>query len=135
MDDILIRGGQVIDGTGAPARVADVAIPLPFNIGASDLANGGFYQSADSLTEPLFGLRRHQSFRPVPDASFCVLIGRGELLPVFEIARLARPPIGPGTGLGLDRTESPRKLRGVRAPGASDPASEARRAFGIEFAG
>jgi N-acyl-D-amino-acid deacylase len=26
MDDVLIRGGQVIDGTGAPARVADVAI-------------------------------------------------------------------------------------------------------------
>ena len=26
MDDILIRGGQVIDGTGAPARVADVAV-------------------------------------------------------------------------------------------------------------
>ena len=26
MDDILIRGGQVIDGTGAPARTADVAI-------------------------------------------------------------------------------------------------------------
>ena len=26
MDDILIRGGQVIDGTGAPAREADVAI-------------------------------------------------------------------------------------------------------------
>jgi ribulose 1,5-bisphosphate synthetase/thiazole synthase len=27
MDDIVIRGGQVIDGTGAPARVAHVAIP------------------------------------------------------------------------------------------------------------
>src|SRR5215469_16088389 len=26
MDDILIKGGQVIDGTGAPARAADVAI-------------------------------------------------------------------------------------------------------------
>ena len=26
MDDILIRGGEVIDGTGAPGRVADVAI-------------------------------------------------------------------------------------------------------------
>ena len=26
MDDILIRGGQVIDGTGAPSRAADVAI-------------------------------------------------------------------------------------------------------------
>ena len=26
MDDILIRGGEVVDGTGAPARAADVAI-------------------------------------------------------------------------------------------------------------
>ena len=26
MDDILIRGGEVVDGTGAPARKADVAI-------------------------------------------------------------------------------------------------------------
>lgn len=26
MDDILIKGGQVIDGTGAPARLADVAV-------------------------------------------------------------------------------------------------------------
>ena len=26
MDDILIKGGQVIDGTGAPSRAADVAI-------------------------------------------------------------------------------------------------------------
>ena len=26
MDDILIKGGSVVDGTGAPARTADVAI-------------------------------------------------------------------------------------------------------------
>ncbi|MGD9714301.1 MAG: amidohydrolase family protein, partial [Thermomicrobiales bacterium] len=26
MDDILIRGGQLIDGTGAPGHVADIAI-------------------------------------------------------------------------------------------------------------
>jgi hypothetical protein len=50
--------------------VDDVAIPLPFNIGASQLANGGFYQSADSLSEPLFTARKHQAFRPVPSASF-----------------------------------------------------------------
>jgi len=50
--------------------VDDVAIPLPFNIGAWQLSSGGFYQSADSLTEPLFTVRSHQAFRPVPSASF-----------------------------------------------------------------
>jgi hypothetical protein len=50
--------------------VEDVAIPLPFNIGASQLSSGGFYQSADSLSEPLFTVRKHQAFRPVPSASF-----------------------------------------------------------------
>lgn len=50
--------------------VNDVAIPLPFNIGASQLSNGGFYQTADSLSEPLFTIRKHQAFRPVPSASF-----------------------------------------------------------------
>lgn len=50
--------------------VDDVAIPLPFNIGGSDFASGGMYLSADSLSEPLFNIRKHQGFRPVPDASF-----------------------------------------------------------------
>ncbi|MEQ1882877.1 MAG: hypothetical protein ABL878_18125, partial [Burkholderiales bacterium] len=50
--------------------VDDVAIPLPFNIGASQLASGGLYQSADSLSESLFTVRKHQAFRPVPSASF-----------------------------------------------------------------
>ncbi len=51
-------------------QVADVAIPLPFNIGASDFSNLPLYTSSDSLSEPLFALRKHQSFRPVPDASY-----------------------------------------------------------------
>ena len=45
--------------------VDDVAIPLPFNIGASDFSAANLYQSADSLSEPLFALRKHQAFRPV----------------------------------------------------------------------
>jgi hypothetical protein len=49
--------------------VEDVAIPLPFNIGASDFATGGMYLSADSLTEPWFGIRKHQAFRPVSSAN------------------------------------------------------------------
>jgi len=50
--------------------VDDIAIPLPFNIGASQLSSGGFYQSADSLSEPLFTIRMQQAYRPVPSASF-----------------------------------------------------------------
>jgi hypothetical protein len=50
--------------------VADVAIPLPFNIGASDFAANGLYLTADSLSEDLYTIRKHQSFRPVPSTSF-----------------------------------------------------------------
>lgn len=50
--------------------VQDLAIPMPFNIGASQLSEGAYYQSADSLSEPLFALRKHQAFRPVPSADY-----------------------------------------------------------------
>ncbi|SPE59672.1 hypothetical protein SBV1_340039 [Verrucomicrobia bacterium] len=46
-------------------NVDDVAIPLPFNIGASDFATTPFYTSSDSLSEPLFAIRKQQAFRPV----------------------------------------------------------------------
>jgi len=49
-------------------KVDDVAIPLPFNIGGSGFSGKNFYQSADSLTEPLFTIRKHQAFRPVDSA-------------------------------------------------------------------
>jgi hypothetical protein len=45
--------------------VDDVTIPLPFNIGDSDFSSKALYQSNDSLSEPLFGIRKHASFRPV----------------------------------------------------------------------
>jgi hypothetical protein len=48
-------------------RVDDVAVPLPFNLGASGFSGKPFYQSADSLTEPLFTIRKHQAFRAVPN--------------------------------------------------------------------
>jgi hypothetical protein len=44
--------------------VEDVAIPLPFNIGGSPNSTLNFYQSANSLTEPLFTQRKHPAFRP-----------------------------------------------------------------------
>ena len=45
--------------------VEDVAIPMPFNIGGSDFSSKNLWQASDSLSEPLFTVRKHQSFRPV----------------------------------------------------------------------
>ena len=45
--------------------VDDLAIPLPFNIGESGFSTRPLWQSSDSLTEPLFAIRKHQAFRPV----------------------------------------------------------------------
>ena len=50
--------------------VNDVCIPMPFNIGASDFSTKPLWQSADSLTEPLFAVRKHQAFRPVSSAAY-----------------------------------------------------------------
>jgi hypothetical protein len=55
-------------GDGGQIRswnVNDVAIPLPFNIGGSDFSTKALWQSSESLTEPLFAVRKHQAFRPV----------------------------------------------------------------------
>ena len=46
-------------------NVDDVAVPLPFNLGASDFSSRPLWQSSDSLSEPLFAIRKHQAFRPV----------------------------------------------------------------------
>jgi hypothetical protein len=43
--------------------VNDVAVPLPFNIGNSEYSSKKFWQSSNSLTEELFGIRKHQAFR------------------------------------------------------------------------
>jgi len=48
--------------------VQDVAVPLPFNIGASEFSTKKLWQSADSLSEELFSVRKHQAFRAVSTA-------------------------------------------------------------------
>ncbi len=49
--------------------VDDLAVPMPFNIGASEFATKKLWQSADSLSETLFEIRKHQPFRAVPSGS------------------------------------------------------------------
>jgi hypothetical protein len=52
--------------------VQDVAVPLPFNIGASEFSTKKLWQSADSLSEELFSVRKHQAFRAVSTADIFV---------------------------------------------------------------
>jgi hypothetical protein len=40
----------------------------------SDFSTRKLYQSADSLTETLFAIRKHQAFRPVSDAGLFELV-------------------------------------------------------------
>jgi hypothetical protein len=69
-------------------KVEDITIPTPFNIGASDLNSHPFYRSGDSLTEPLFSIRKHAPFRPVDDAS--VYRNNGRIFPsTYTNSRLA----------------------------------------------
>lgn len=49
--------------------VDDLTVPLPFNISAADFSSAPFYQSSDSLSEPLFSVRKHAAFRPVSTAA------------------------------------------------------------------
>ncbi len=57
--------------------VADVAIPMPFNLGASAFSNKPLWQSSDALSEDLFAVRKHQAFRPVSSTS----VFSGDLVP------------------------------------------------------
>jgi len=57
---------------------------MPFNIGASDFDKKKLYLSGDSLTEPLFNIRKHGAFRPVADASKFELIFYSDSLPRNE---------------------------------------------------
>jgi len=46
-------------------NVDDVTVPLPYNVSADDFASNPFYTAANSLSEPLFGIRQNEAFRPV----------------------------------------------------------------------
>lgn len=65
-----MRSPPLGDASGVRTWVVDdVSIPMPFNIGASDLSTKQLWQSSDALTERLFAIRKHQGFRPVSSAS------------------------------------------------------------------
>ena len=57
---------------------------MPFNLGGSPFSTPSSYVSADSLSEPLFNLRKHAAFRPVSDKSKFELIFYSDSLPRNE---------------------------------------------------
>ena len=59
-------------------NIEDATIPTPFNIGGSFYDSKRLFQTADSLTERMFNVRKHQAFRPVSDGS---VFQEGPILP------------------------------------------------------
>ncbi len=51
-------------------NVADQALPLPFNLGATAFSTTQFYNANGTLSEQPWILRKHQAFRPVNDPAF-----------------------------------------------------------------
>ena len=51
-------------------KVADQALPLPFNLGATAFSTSQFYNANGTLSEQPWILRKHQAFRPVSDPAF-----------------------------------------------------------------
>jgi len=61
--------------------VADIAVPLPINVSDADFSSTPFYQASDSLSEPLYQIRKDQAFRPVSTtAAFSTSIYGGNAL-------------------------------------------------------
>ena len=50
--------------------MADQALPLPFNLGATAFSSGSYVSATGTLSETPWVLRRHQAFRPVSDPAF-----------------------------------------------------------------
>jgi hypothetical protein len=65
-------------------NVEDLAIPMPFNLGGSEFSTKQLYQTAESLAEPLFGIRKHNAFRPVSDPAKFELVYYSDSLPRNE---------------------------------------------------
>jgi len=51
-------------------NVKDVAVPIPFNIGGSELNSKKLWQTSNSLSEDLFAIRKHQAFRALSSDTF-----------------------------------------------------------------
>ena len=66
-------------------QVVDQALPLPYNLGASDFNTTQFFGPNDTFAEKPWVIRKHQAFRMVADPS---LYEDGSLPTVFTNARL-----------------------------------------------
>jgi len=66
-------------------QVVDQALPLPYNLGASDFNTTQFFSATGTLSEHPWVIRKHQAFRAVADPS---LFQAGDLPTVFTNARL-----------------------------------------------
>ncbi|MDH4444089.1 MAG: hypothetical protein QE267_03060 [Akkermansiaceae bacterium] len=56
------------DGSIRSWKVQDQAIPLPYNLGGTQLSSGGFFSATGSLTEQPWTTRKHGAFLAIEDS-------------------------------------------------------------------
>jgi len=69
-DDFMLAPPLGDTNTVRSWTVHDQALPLPYNLGASNFNTTNFFTSTGTLSEQPWIVRKHQAFRPVADAAF-----------------------------------------------------------------
>jgi hypothetical protein len=65
--------------------VQDQALPLPYNLGATDFSSGQMFGANGTLSEKPWVIRKHHAFRPVTDSSIFLA---GDIPLAFTDSRL-----------------------------------------------
>ena len=129
--DVVIRGGQLVDGTGAPARRADIGIRGDVIAVIGDLAKAIAKQTIDApglVVAPGFiDMHSHSDFTLLADGRGLSKVTQGVTTELLGEAGSAAPVLGPARGementlgelnLSLDWTTFPQYSRTAGAAG------------------
>ena len=131
--DVVIRGGQLVDGTGAPARRADIGIRGDVIAVIGDLAKAIAKQTIDApglVVAPGFiDMHSHSDFTLLADGRGLSKVTQGVTTELLGEAGSAAPVLGPARGementlgelnLSLDWTTFPQYFERLERQGIS----------------